>query len=134
MNQDLLKIKVAFKKLLKSVNDFNNMEEINEIVKLFSVSLFLYNRKYDLKELIEKEHDFIMLHLIAKLSSYEKEIWVFQKDKNSVLKRILLDGNWSNSEFLLDIFDLIDVDDKILITLKRILRQRKFILNEMKWE
>ncbi len=134
MNQDLLKIKVAFKKLLKSVNDFNNMEEINEIVKLFSVSLFLYNKKYDLKELIEKEHDFIMFHLIAKLSSYEKEIWVFQKDKNSVLKRILLDGNWSNSEFLLDIFDLIDVDDKILITLKSILRQRKFILNEMKWE
>ena len=37
------------------------------------------NKKYDLKELIEKEHDFIMLHLIAKLSSYEKEIWVFQK-------------------------------------------------------
>ena len=134
MKNELIKIKTTFKNLLSSVSNFNNMEEINEVVKIFSVLLFLYKKDINLKTIVNKEYDFILLQIEKRLSSYNHEIWVFEKDKNYILKKILLDGNWSYGKPLMDTFDLFEANDIVLSSLKEILDQRKFILNKMKWE
>lgn len=142
----LVKVNLWEKFLLNiksSLVNKNDMEEINEVVKLLAVSLY-YDKK--VTEMEEKEaqkiihsifdaDSFFVLQLVnAKIDSYVKEFWCFKKDSDYVLKKIIDEGNWTYAEYMVNIFEADGVssdENKVIGLLSQLVNTRKILFREL---
>lgn len=130
-----------FKRFNSNLNG-NDSEEVAEIVQLIAVSLF-FDSKVTTKELEKADEivnkiygtdsKYVLKEVKEKLELYNDEYWAFNKDKEAILSKILVDGKWLYAEYMVEIFKsdgIAQSENEYVSKLENIVRDRKHLLNE----
>lgn len=135
--------KSFFNKLRIKFSNDTEKEAIEKIVKLISVSLY-YDNRVTLEEIkkatdiIDKsffeDTNFIISLVKSRLNRYVEEFWEYKKDKEEILKEILVDGNWLYADYMVEIFKsdgVSAIEGEIINQLISLVNQRKILLKEL---
>lgn len=143
LENDISILDKIFIRIAKAMKNKNDIEEIEEIVKFISVSLY-YDKKVTIKELekaekiiknvFDTDNTLVSLMVKEKIESYIEGFWNYEKDSEYIFKKIIIEGKWLYAECMIAIFKADGVSKEesgMLKKLTEIVEARKILLNEL---
>jgi hypothetical protein len=128
---------------IKDSSDSNDSQDVAEIVQLISVSVYfdklvtkdeLNKARQIVTILFDTDASYVFNQIKENLEKYQEEFWICQKDKDEVLRKILVENKWLYAEYMIEIFksDGISVSENEYVhRLKKVVDERKSLLKDL---
>jgi uncharacterized tellurite resistance protein B-like protein len=128
---------------IKNTSDSNDSQDVAEIVQLVSVSLYfdklvtkdeLNKAQQIVSILFDSDANYVFNQIKENLEKYKEEFWLFQKDKDEVLRKILVENKWIYAEYMIEIFKSDGIsasENEYVHRLKKLVDERKSLLKDL---